>query len=100
MQRESCLSVACLTFIEQGARLAQPELTMKKIVPVLLLAAMLQPLARGQGGGGQMSKVGDLAPDFKMQYFDGHDLKDVSLSEYRGKKQVVLAFYVFAFTGG
>lgn len=45
-------------------------------------------------------KIGDLAPDFKMQYFDGKDLKDVSLSDYRGKKNVVLAFYVFAFTGG
>ena len=45
-------------------------------------------------------KVGDLAPDFKMQYFDGKDLKDVSLSDFRGKKNVVLAFYVFAFTGG
>jgi AhpC/TSA family len=74
---------------------------MKKTIPVVLLcAALLQPLARGQSGGGQMPKVGDIAPDFKMQYFDGHDVKDVSLSEYRGKKQVVLAFYVFAFTGG
>jgi cytochrome oxidase Cu insertion factor (SCO1/SenC/PrrC family) len=45
-------------------------------------------------------KVGDDAPDFKMQYFDGHELKNVSLSDYRGKKNVVLAFYVFAFTGG
>jgi peroxiredoxin len=45
-------------------------------------------------------KVGDMAPDFKMQYFDGKDLKDVSLSDYRGKKNVVLAFYIFAFTGG
>jgi peroxiredoxin len=47
-----------------------------------------------------MPKVGDLAPDFKMQYFDGHHLKDVTLDQYRGKKQVVLAFYIFAFTGG
>ena len=45
-------------------------------------------------------KVGDVAPDFKMQYFDGTDLKDVTLSEYRAKKNVVLAFYIFAFTGG
>ena len=29
-------------------------------------------------------KVGDVAPDFKMQYFDGKDLKDVSLSDFRG----------------
>jgi cytochrome oxidase Cu insertion factor (SCO1/SenC/PrrC family) len=45
-------------------------------------------------------KVGDVAPDFKLQYFDGNDLKDVTLSQYRGKKNVVLAFYIFAFTGG
>lgn len=45
-------------------------------------------------------KVGDTAPDFKLQYFDGNDLKDVTLSQYRGKKNVMLAFYIFAFTGG
>jgi peroxiredoxin len=45
-------------------------------------------------------KVGDMAPDFTMTYFDGHDDKQVSLHDYRGKKNVVLAFYVFAFTGG
>jgi hypothetical protein len=45
-------------------------------------------------------KVGDVAPDFKLQYFDGTDLKDVTLTQYRGKKNVVLAFYIFAFTGG
>jgi len=67
----------------------------------LLYALLLSPLARGQNNGaGQMPKVGDLAPDFKMSYFDGHDLKDVTLAQYRGQKQIVLAFYVFAFTGG
>ena len=45
-------------------------------------------------------KVGDVAPDFKLQYFDGTDLKDVTLSQYRGKKHVVLTFYIFALTGG
>jgi len=45
-------------------------------------------------------KVGDTAPDFKLKYFDGSNLKDVSLSDYRGKKNVVVAFYIFAFTGG
>jgi len=51
-------------------------------------------------GAPAMPKVGETAPDFKLQYFDGADLKDVSLSQYRGKKNVVLAFYIFAFTGG
>jgi hypothetical protein len=50
--------------------------------------------------GSSMPKVGDLAPDFTLKYFDGNDRKDVKLSDYRGKKNVVLAFYIFAFTGG
>jgi len=47
-----------------------------------------------------MPKVGDVAPDFTLKYFDGNERKDVKLSDYRGKKNVVLAFFVFAFTGG
>lgn len=77
---------------------------MKKLFVALVLASAIlcQPIsyAAPKGETSAMPKVGDLAPDFKMQYFDGHDLKDVSLSQYRGKQQVVLAFYVFAFTGG
>jgi peroxiredoxin len=42
-------------------------------------------------------KVGDKAPDFTML---ATDWKPVKLSDYRGKKNVVLAFYVLAFTGG
>ena len=42
-------------------------------------------------------KVGDKAPDFKLK---GHDGKTYKLSSYRGKKNVVLAFYVLAHTGG
>jgi peroxiredoxin len=47
-----------------------------------------------------MPKVGDMAPDFTLKYFDGGNLKEVKLSDYRGKKNVVLAFFIFAFTGG
>jgi len=50
--------------------------------------------------GSSMPKVGEAAPDFSLKYFDGSDLKEVKLSDYRGKKNVVLAFYIFAFTGG
>jgi cytochrome oxidase Cu insertion factor (SCO1/SenC/PrrC family) len=42
-------------------------------------------------------KVGDPAPDFTLRDTNG---KEVKLSDYKGKKNVVLAFYVFAFTGG
>jgi hypothetical protein len=45
-------------------------------------------------------KVGDTAPDFTLLAFDGKELKRVSLQDYRGKKNVALAFFVFAFTGG
>jgi len=45
-------------------------------------------------------KVGDLAPGFTLKTMTSDGLKDVSLHDYKGKKNVVLAFYVFAFTGG
>jgi peroxiredoxin len=73
---------------------------MKRLVLSMALAFAVLASGAEKKEAGTMPKVGDLAPDFKMQYFDGHDLKDVSLADYRGKKQIVLAFYVFAFTGG
>jgi cytochrome oxidase Cu insertion factor (SCO1/SenC/PrrC family) len=42
-------------------------------------------------------KVGDPAPDFTLPDTSN---KPVKLSDFKGKKNVVLAFYVFAFTGG
>ena len=42
-------------------------------------------------------KVGDIAPDFTLRDTKG---KEVSLHDFRGKKNVALAFYIFAFTGG
>ena len=42
-------------------------------------------------------KVGDHAPDFELTDTEG---QKVRLSDFRGKKNVVLAFYVLAFTGG
>jgi cytochrome oxidase Cu insertion factor (SCO1/SenC/PrrC family) len=42
-------------------------------------------------------KVGDRAPDFELTDTEG---QTVRLSDFRGKKNVVLAFYVLAFTGG
>lgn len=47
-----------------------------------------------------MPKVGEVAPDFKLHYFENGTLKEISLDQYRGKKNVVLAFFIFAFTGG
>ena len=45
-------------------------------------------------------KVGDIAPDFTLLAYDGTGIKPVSLHDFKGKKNVALAFYVFAFTGG
>jgi len=42
-------------------------------------------------------KVGDKAPDFTLPATDG---KTYKLSDFKGKKNVVLAFFVLAFTGG
>jgi len=71
------------------------------LLAAILLASLSQPLrAQDKAAPPPKLKVGDVAPDFKLQYFDGTDLKNVNLSQYRGSKNVVLAFYVFAFTGG
>lgn len=42
-------------------------------------------------------KVGDVAPDFTLR---DTSMKQVSLHDFKGKKNVALAFYIFAFTGG
>ena len=42
-------------------------------------------------------KVGDMAPDFTLPDTAGTRVK---LSDFRGKSNVVLAFFVLAFTGG
>lgn len=42
-------------------------------------------------------KVGDAAPDFSLRGTDGQEAK---LSSFRGKKNVALAFFPAAFTGG
>ncbi len=40
-------------------------------------------------------QVGDVAPDFELSASGNHTIK---LSDYRGKKNVLLAFYPFAFS--
>lgn len=42
-------------------------------------------------------KVGDTAPDFELPSTQG---KKIKLSDFRGKKNVVVAFFPAAFTGG
>ena len=76
-----------------------------RMAPGLVLSlALLLPLLAGAAQAQEkpaelMSKfkVGDVAPDFTLPDQAG---KPVKLSDFRGKKNVVLAFYVLAFTGG
>lgn len=67
----------------------------------LLAAAITAPLVAHQEQKSQVAKmtlkVGDPAPDFTL-LSDGW--KTVKLSDYHGKKNVFLAVYVLAFTGG
>ena len=44
-----------------------------------------------------MVEVGQEAPDFTLR---SHTGDDVTLSQYRGQKHVVLSFHVLSFTGG
>ena len=63
---------------------------------VLLLSMVASASAQAQAPKTHL-KVGDPAPDFTLI-----DTKrqPVKLSDFKGKKSVVLAFYVLAFTGG
>lgn len=57
---------------------------------ILLLVAMLLTGALGLARIGSAVEVGEKAPDFKLSSTTG---TDVSLSDFRGKKWVLLEFY-------
>jgi cytochrome oxidase Cu insertion factor (SCO1/SenC/PrrC family) len=73
---------------------------MKRLLFSLLLITLSSLVIFGQAAPAPPEmklKVGDMAPDFTLPDSDGNPVK---LSDFRGKKSVVLAFYVLAFTGG
>jgi hypothetical protein len=71
------------------------------LAPSSLLLAQNKPQNKAEKVPAPMKlKVGDMAPEFTLLAFDGKELKKISLHDYRGKKNVALAFFVFAFTGG
>lgn len=61
------------------------------------LAALALAIAAPLWAHGATLRVGERAPAFTLPNQNG---QPVSLSQFRGKKNVVLAFYVLAFTGG
>lgn len=67
---------------------------------LLVITTAFPTFAQTNKEGSSMPKVGDIAPDFTLKYIDASGEKEAKLSDYRGKKNVVVAFYIFAFTGG
>ncbi len=72
-------------------------LTIALAVSVMAQTPPAQPPAAQPPAIKTHLKVGQAAPDFSMTGTDG---KAYKLSDFKGKKTVVLAFYVLAFTGG
>jgi len=71
---------------------------MRLLISAVLLAVLsVVALAQTSAPPHTNLKVGDPAPDFTLRATDG---KTYKLSDFKGKKNVVLAIYVLAFTGG
>jgi len=76
---------------------------MKRILATALVLAalpastLLSSAAQNEKLAKVSLKVGDRAPDFTLQ---SDQRTTVKLSEFRGKKNVLLAVYILAFTGG
>ncbi|MEW5977061.1 MAG: peroxiredoxin [Acidobacteriota bacterium] len=70
---------------------------MKAIATYICALLLVGAQAVAQSPGKTQLKVGDMAPDFTLPSTGSAPVK---LSDFRGKKNVVLAFYPAAFTGG
>ena len=69
------------------------------VLAVILMTAILIAVASGEEAvtTSNTLKVGMIAPDFTLKDEEGTER---NLSDYLGKKSVVLAFYPKDFTGG
>ncbi len=70
-----------------------------KLLYAVIAGALAAAHLSGQGSQPPHTplKVGDMAPDFELPATTGGKVK---LSDFRGKSNVVLAFFPAAFTGG
>ena len=88
-------------------------LRMPTAAALLALVAIAPALAQSPPATGQAPppppppavKVGEAAPDFTLPYLvaksdGGFDARQVSLAEFRGKQNVVVAFFPAAFSPG
>ncbi len=66
-----------------------------RVLRLIALAAAMMLLSSGMAKAGL--KIGDAAPDFSLPDQSG---QTVRLSDFRGKRAVVLAFYIKAGTPG
>lgn len=75
------------------------RLSINYIGMALLIGALLIPIALAENEVDKPKEltVGMVAPEFKLKDETG---KERSISEFLGKKNVVLAFYPKDFTGG
>jgi peroxiredoxin len=71
--------------------------SMKRFSLALLSTALAATLSAQAPPPKTHLKVGDMAPDFELPSTQG---KKIKLSDYRGTKNVVVAFFPAAFTGG
>lgn len=69
----------------------------KTLVPVLTALALTFSIAANAQDLMTNVQVGDTAPDFTLRDHNGNE---VALSSFKNQKNVVLAFYVLAFTAG
>lgn len=90
---------ALLTALALGALSCQQSSAPDAAAPPATPAVAARDAATAQAPAAPVThlKAGDPAPDFALTDTEG---QTVRLSDFRGRKNVVLAFYVLAFTGG
>jgi peroxiredoxin len=71
-----------------------------KYIPMLALAALATSALAQTAPPKTSLKVGDEAPDFSVAANSTSNRVAVKLSDFRGKKNVIMAFFPAALTGG